>query len=248
MRTLLHALATTALALAAVGCKPDYPNCNNDDDCRKDPKEYCVDGKCQQCRNDKDCPAGQSCKGGRCAAAACSDDSQCPPGQSCIAGSCKPCQSDAECGEGGRCNAGKCQRPKSCGSDSDCAQDEECRNGHCVSGRPKPQTGANCLEPVYFDFNESSITTEGAATLQRDAECIKKENKNVQLVGHTDPRGTEEYNLALSDRRAQSVKAYLSRLGVADGKMKTLARGEIDATGTDEASWAKDRRVDFGWQ
>src|SRR5205809_1029961 len=129
MRTFLCAMATGALALCAIGCKPDYPSCRNDDDCRTDPKEYCVDGKCQQCR-----------------------------------------------------------------SDNDCAQDEECRGGHCVSGRPKASTGASCtLDPIYFDFNESSVTTEGAATLQRDAECIKKENKNVQLVGHTDPRGTEEY-------------------------------------------------------
>jgi peptidoglycan-associated lipoprotein len=118
-----------------------------------------------------------------------------------------------------------------------------------MSGRPKAAAPARCtLDPVYFDFNESSITTEGAAALQRDAECLKKEARSAELIGHTDPRGTEEYNLALSDRRAQSVRAYLVRLGVADGGLKTTARGEIDATGTDEAGWSKDRRVDFQWR
>jgi peptidoglycan-associated lipoprotein len=247
---LLLALVGTALCAAAAGCKPDYPNCRNDDDCRTNPKEYCVDGKCQQCRNEKDCPAGQSCNRGRCEAAACSDDSQCPAGQSCIDGKCSPCQADGDCGPGGKCQAGRCTRGKKCQGDSDCAQDEECKNGVCVSGRPKAPSGAGCqLDPIYFDFNEASLTTEGTATIQRDAECLKKETtRSVQLIGHTDPRGTDEYNLALSDRRAQSVKSYLERLGIPTARMKTLARGEIDATGTDEAGWAKDRRVDPQWQ
>jgi peptidoglycan-associated lipoprotein len=253
MRTLLQVIVVGVVAVASVGCKPDYPNCRNDEDCRSDPKEYCVEGKCQQCRNDKDCGAGQACKAGRCeqTALACTSDDQCPDGQSCLNGACAPCKSDSECGEGGKCNAGRCARPKKCGTDADCAQDEECKNGVCISGRPRRvDTGAKCtLDSVYFDFNEASVTTESASALQRNAECLKKESgRTVQLVGHTDPRGTDEYNLALADRRAQAVKGYLERLGVDAGRLKTLSRGEIDATGTDEAGWHKDRRVDFQWQ
>src|SRR5262252_7106947 len=156
---------------AVAGCKPDYPVCRNDDDCRTNPKEYCVDGKCQQCRNDQDCPSGQKCNAGRCEAGpGCTTDEQCPAGQSCLDGQCKPCAADTECGVGGKCQNGKCTRAKRCASDSDCAQDEECKGGVCVSGRPKASAAATCtLDPIYFDFNEASVTTEGAATIQRDS-------------------------------------------------------------------------------
>jgi peptidoglycan-associated lipoprotein len=211
----------------ATGCPPKYPNCSNDKDCH--PGEYCVNGKCQQCRTDGDCPSGK-CQSGRCAeggtgpvSKVCTDDSQCPAGQSCIDGRCKPCVSDDQCGEGGKCNAGKCQR---------------------AGG---PPVKASCqLEPIYFDFNESSLTTEATGAIDRDADCIKKTDHDVTLVGRTDPRGTEEYNLALSDRRAQAVKERLGRMGVNKNSTAT-ARGEMDATGKDEAGWAKDRRVDVSW-
>ncbi len=213
--------------LALAGCPPKYPKCDNDKDCHE--KEYCVNGQCQQCRSDGDCPGGGKCNAGRCEAAppvsqACTDDAQCPAGQSCIDGKCRPCASDAECGEGGKCNAGRCQR----------------------ASLPPPPTAACQLEPIYFDFNEYSLTTEATGAIDRDADCLKKQNRGATLTGRTDPRGTEEYNLALSDKRAQSVKDRLSRLGVT-GNLKTVARGEMDATGKDEAGWAKDRRVDLSW-
>ena len=215
--------------LAATGCPPKYPNCSNDKDCHE--KEYCVNGHCQQCRSDGDCGGGK-CNAGRCEqpsapqSMACSDDTQCPAGQSCIGGQCKPCKSDDQCGEGGKCNAGRCQRAAAGGG-----------------GGGNPSCN---LEPVYFDFNEYALTTEGTGAIDRDADCVKKSSRGVTLTGRTDTRGTEEYNLALSDKRAQSVKDRLGRLGVT-GSIKTVARGELDATGKDEAGWAKDRRVDLSW-
>jgi peptidoglycan-associated lipoprotein len=222
----LAALWLTTLA----GCAPKYPKCNNDKDCHE--KEYCINGLCQECRDDHDCANGQKCNAGRCetrgGAAACTNDDQCPPGQSCIDGACKPCTSDSECGEGGKCNAGRCQRAA---------------GGVAGGGGPPPSCR---LEPVYFGFNESSLNSDATTSLDRNAECIRKSAHAVTLTGRTDPRGTEEYNLALSDRRAQTVRDRLGRLGVTT-PVKTVARGEMDAAGKEESGWAKDRRVDFQW-
>jgi peptidoglycan-associated lipoprotein len=217
------------------GCPPKYPACNNDKDCH--PNEYCVNNQCQQCRDDKDCPSGQTCKGGRCEAPAakpCSGDSDCPADQSCIDGACKPCAADNQCGEGGKCQGGRCKRalPTAPKVDDD-----------------TPVPGPCTLEAVYFDFNESSLSTEATAAIERNADCLKKKGagKMVSLIGRTDPRGTEEYNMALSDHRAQEVKKHLHALGADESKLRVVPKGELEATGTNESGWAKDRRVDFSW-
>jgi peptidoglycan-associated lipoprotein len=66
----------------------------------------------------------------------------------------------------------------------------------------------------------------------------------MRLVGHADPRGDEEYNMTLGNRRADNVKTAIVDAGLAASQVATTSRGEMDATGTDEASWEKDRRVD----
>ncbi|MGZ6140108.1 MAG: OmpA family protein, partial [Myxococcaceae bacterium] len=77
----------------------------------------------------------------------------------------------------------------------------------------------------------------------------KGSSKKVTLGGHADPRGTEEYNLHLSQRRAASVKKYLTALGVAPKSLDTIGYGENRPAGSGpndtEAEWAKDRRVEF---
>jgi peptidoglycan-associated lipoprotein len=220
------------IAVCALGCGPTYPKCDKDKDCHE--KEYCVNGQCQQCRDEKDCKDGEVCNKGRCEAKPCADDSVCPSGTSCIAGVCKPCAGDGECGEGGKCNQGKCQRaPKT----------------PTVSEEPITQ-GKNCnLEPVYFDFNEYALSTEATASIDKNADCIKQTggSKPVTLTGRTDPRGTEEYNLALSDHRATSVKDRMGRMGIDAGRLRVVPKGELEATGTDETGWAKDRRVDVNF-
>jgi peptidoglycan-associated lipoprotein len=229
---IIYALLAAFGALA--GCGPDYPKCNKDKDCKE--KEFCVNGMCQMCRDATDCQKGEICNKGRCepGAKACTDDSQCGVDQSCIDGVCKACASDDQCGAGGKCQKGRCQRAPA---------------GAINTGEDKPQEPGPCaLEPVYFDFNESVLSTDATSAVERNAECIKKAgSKIVTLVGRTDPRGTEEYNLALSDKRAQSVRERLQRLGADGGHLKTVAKGELDATGTDESGWVKDRRVDVQW-
>jgi peptidoglycan-associated lipoprotein len=216
-------------ALLLGACHPTYPKCENDKDCKE--HEYCVNGLCQQCRIDENCPGGQKCKQGRCEAArqaaSCTDDSQCPADQSCIDGQCRACKSDDQCGEGGKCNRGRCARAE---TQSIAPPPSECK-----------------LEPVYFDFNESVLSTEATGAVERNAECLKKASgRTVTLIGHTDPRGTEEYNLALSDKRAQSVRDRMQRIG-ASSPVKLVPKGELEAAGTDESGWAKDRRVDVQW-
>src|SRR5690242_5416562 len=75
---------------------------------------------------------------------------------------------------------------------------------------------ASCdVAPVYFDFDSADLSTGTRDTLVADAHCLQAHpDRTVELVGATDPRGTEEYNLALGDRRARAVASYLESLGV----------------------------------
>ena len=246
---LLAALVLSVVAVVVPACKADYPSCENDKDCHE--KEFCVERKCQQCRQTADCPTGTQCAAGKCERIPgfCRDKSECPAKQECIGNRCRACTANSECPAGSKCVAGSCTAKKPCKTENDCAQNEDCVEGFCVSERPPAPPPSQCaLDPVYFDFNESALTTDATARLATDADCLKKVGRAATLIGHADPRGTQEYNLALSERRAQSVRDHLGRLGVDGTKMITLPRGSLDAKGTDEPSWAQDRRVDFSWR
>ena len=243
-------VGTVLAAALAVGCKPDYPKCETDKDC-SDKKEFCVAGKCQQCRENADCGEGAACNAGRCDKIAnyCKAASDCPAGTPCIANRCSSCKSDKDCAPGTKCWKGTCDAKKHCTKEDDCAQNEDCISGVCTSETVKAAPPPKCtLGAVYFDFNEASLTTESSATLTKNADCLKQVSRSVTVVGHTDPRGTAEYNIALSERRAQSVQTYIERLGIAGNRMAVLPRGALDATGTSEPTWAQDRRVDFTWR
>lgn len=102
-----------------------------------------------------------------------------------------------------------------------------------------------------FDYDKDELAPEDRTVLDQLAECLTKgalKGRAVALVGRADPRGTEEYNLSLGSRRASSVSTYLTRLGVGQPQLAVNTRGSLDATGTDEAGWAKDRRVDISLQ
>jgi peptidoglycan-associated lipoprotein len=98
-----------------------------------------------------------------------------------------------------------------------------------------------------FDFDKDELTSEDRTVLDQLATCLTTgagKGKAVALIGRADPRGTEEYNLGLGSRRAASVSQYLGRLGVGQPQMSVSTRGALEATGTDEAGWRNDRRVD----
>lgn len=93
-------------------------------------------------------------------------------------------------------------------------------------------------------MDEYELSAANASVVDANADCIKKVNRPISIFGHTDPRGTVEYNLNLSEKRAQSVKRRLRALGIAEQNMNTVARGELDSVGADETAWGKDRRVE----
>lgn len=99
-----------------------------------------------------------------------------------------------------------------------------------------------------FAFDRADLSDDDHNVLQQLATCMVSgplQGKSVNLIGRADSRGTEEYNLALGSKRAGSVETYLQSLGVNRSFLSQTSRGALDATGTDDAGWAKDRRVDI---
>lgn len=118
--------------------------------------------------------------------------------------------------------------------------------GNIVIG---PKLKALCEMPTAnFAFDSDALSSDAQAALNALAECFttgKAKGRSMRLVGHTDPRGPDSYNLALGQRRAASVAKYLGDKGLEDDRMESSSRGEDEATGTDEAGWAKDRKVEI---
>jgi peptidoglycan-associated lipoprotein len=101
-------------------------------------------------------------------------------------------------------------------------------------------------DTVYFAFDSYSLDAQGQGTLDRQAAVLLKSGSiPVTVEGHTDERGTREYNLALGERRATAVKDYLVAYGVSPGRVRTISYGEERpaALGSSEADWAKNRRA-----
>ena len=110
---------------------------------------------------------------------------------------------------------------------------------------PAAPSTAEVTAPVYFAFDDYSLDSASQGQLNKLNEYLKGNGKAVaQIEGHTDERGSVEYNLALGQRRAQSAKNYLVQLGTDAGRLPTISYGEERPAveGHDEASWAKNRR------
>lgn len=103
------------------------------------------------------------------------------------------------------------------------------------------------IEPVYFDFDRSDIRQDAVGTLRGAATALNETGIDIVIAGHTDNRGSEEYNLALGERRASSVRRYLANLGVPMGQMTIVSYGEVRpaAQGNTEAAWQLNRRAEF---
>jgi peptidoglycan-associated lipoprotein len=117
---------------------------------------------------------------------------------------------------------------------------------------PKPTiaelNAQGVLATVYFDFDKSDLTDETRVLLRQNADWLKANSEYAVVIeGHCDERGTIEYNLALGQRRAQSVQDYLVNLGIPADRMRNKSFGEEQPAdpGHDEAAWSRNRRAAF---
>jgi peptidoglycan-associated lipoprotein len=112
---------------------------------------------------------------------------------------------------------------------------------------PPPPPRTTELMPIYFDFDKANLKSEAKSTLNANAELIKSETGKIIIEGHCDERGTNEYNLALGERRALAAYEYLRTLGISSDRMSTISYGEErPATmGHDESAWSRNRRAEF---
>lgn len=271
------ALAVPAMLSFTGCKPPPYPQCKKDKHCKVNLGEKCVDGKCQNCTTDADCatkappdaPTPWVCADFRCQDPAtlegattegagdgkgepCAQTGDCINGWVCREGVCDACVDDIEC-EGGSCDfsTGQCvvagAGGGTCQTDDECQMDEICDNGTCVFSDVTGGTDPCGLKAVFFDFDSPKIKPDAAEQLKGLAECMQQQGRLVYLEAHADPRGTEEYNILLTDKRGQSVKKFLQDLGVTGDNMQVISKGSLEATGTSEAEWSQDRRVEFIW-
>jgi len=237
-RIFARVMLCAGLTAAVSACSPTYPKCKTDDDC-KEHGEVCVQGECKECATDANCKPGFVCDANRCVP--------------------KPeCKDDGQCGGNKKCHSGKCveasKEPGTCNVNEDCGSGEDCVAGKCSPKKVAAACSAAPTEPnspwapIRFEFNEHKLSVQAQNTLNVLADCIKAAppKQKIILEGHADERGTEEYNLQLSNRRAASVKRYLMDLGVKDAELETVGFGENRpaVNGSNEEAWAANRRVE----
>jgi len=133
---------------------------------------------------------------------------------------------------------------RTCSSDIDCDARQLCIRSHCVDitpGLPECSTAR-----IHFDFNLADIHPDETTKLQRMGRCLKADHAlHVTIEGNADERGTEDWNLALGDKRATAVENYLEQLGVSVAQLKTVSYGKDRplCSQHNEECWAKNRRA-----
>ncbi|MGB3212023.1 MAG: peptidoglycan-associated lipoprotein Pal [Desulforhopalus sp.] len=113
---------------------------------------------------------------------------------------------------------------------------------------PPIEVDSKSLEKILFDYDSFSLSPASQQLLKKNAKWLS-ENPELEVIieGHSDERGSGEYNLALGERRAMSTKNYLAELGVAPERLDVISYGEERpiSLGHDETAWAQNRRVEF---
>lgn len=120
--------------------------------------------------------------------------------------------------------------------------------GTQVGGQSAAERAALAERVIYFDFDSYEISSQYAAMIGAHAKNLASSNPmKVRLEGHTDERGSREYNIGLGERRAQAVRRALMLQGAGDGQIVTVSYGEERPAqaGGEEAAWAKNRRVEI---
>ena len=255
LRSVLALGAFVAAAWLLTACGPTYPNCSTDSHC-KARGEFCLDGKCAQCRIDAHCPgagtdACVTCAQGACGRKAdcCTSKLDCGSGRQCVGNRCiAECAADTDCTGGKKCVAGSCTAPAGVQAGGGCKADTDCGAGLiCDSGKCVDSSGLCRPVPVYFDFDEYAMTSSAQDAVSATSKCFKDNDvKSVIIEGHTDERGTDAYNMELGNRRAKAAKEYLLQISP-KLKAKTLSYGKTKPVCSEEseACWYRNRRSEF---
>lgn len=121
------------------------------------------------------------------------------------------------------------------------------KKGPDSSGSYGPGSSVGGVKAVYYDYDDSTIRSDQIAVLDNNASVLKGGKKSVTVEGHCDERGTNEYNLALGDRRARSAKNYLINRGVDPSGLNVVSFGEEKPACSehDESCWWQNRRAEF---
>ena len=115
------------------------------------------------------------------------------------------------------------------------------------ASEPYSDYGITSNNVLYFAYDRSDINSEGRTKIRNLAEIIKSNDLSVRVEGHCDERGTREYNLALGQRRAESVADYLESRGVDRSRLVVKSYGEESpaVSASNERAWARNRRVEI---
>ena len=161
------------------------------------------------------------------------------------------CRVDTDCsGAGSTCKAGQCVAAPTC------LAGETLKDGACVKSTdlasrdmqlPPGCDAAALKAPIRFAFDSSTLEPEAKAALDARARCLTGQTVDVTIEGHADERGTQDYNLALGERRASAVRDSLSHQGVEKSRLRTLSKGENEPLCEEhtESCWAKNRRIEW---
>jgi len=138
---------------------------------------------------------------------------------------------------------------------SPAAKKEEAVQGKTVAQAPvkeaeqsSQQQFKNALDKIYFDFDSANLTDADRATLVKNADALRKmAGAKVRIEGNCDERGSDEYNLALGEKRAEAARKYLVAMGIDPSRLSTISYGKEKPAdpGHNETAWAKNRRDEF---
>ena len=119
--------------------------------------------------------------------------------------------------------------------------------GSGVDGSMSEEAALRAITTFYFEYDSSDLKPEAMRALDVHAKDLKANGNRVVLEGHTDERGTREYNMALGERRAKAVQRYLVLQGVSPAQLELVSYGEERpvAMGSSEESWTQNRRVEL---
>lgn len=120
-------------------------------------------------------------------------------------------------------------------------------NGAGMDSSMSEEAALRAITVFYFAYDSADLQPEAMRALDVHARDLQGNGQRVVLAGNTDERGTREYNMALGERRAQTVQRYLVLQGVSPAQMEAVSYGEERplALGNDEQSWAQNRRVEM---